>query len=83
MLLNLADAPRDPIERIIWLSGVQTQVRRELDQELGEAYFNARLQRRLDEAVTAGPYGRKRVIAMTRSVNASKGQSVRWGDGES
>jgi hypothetical protein len=31
--------------------------------------------------VSAGPYARKRVLAMTRRENRRRGRSVRWGDG--
>ena len=80
-LLNLDDAPRDPIERIMWLSGVMAQAKQELDAELGAAYFEARLQRRLDDAVSAGPYARKTVLALTRRENEKRGRTVRWADG--
>lgn len=81
MLLNMEDAPEDPIERIMWLSGVKQQANAELDDALGAAYFSARLQRRLDTAVAAGPYARKRVLALTRRENEKRGRTVRWGDG--
>jgi hypothetical protein len=81
MILNLSEAPKDPIERLLYLSGVNEQVRKELDAAFAEAYFEARLQRRLDAAVAAGPYARKRVLAYTRHENQKRGRSVRWGDG--
>jgi len=81
MLLNLDDAPKDPIERLMWLSGVHDQVRAELDEEFGKAYYEARLQQRLDAAISAGPYAKKRVLAYTRHENEKRGRAVRWGDG--
>lgn len=81
MLLNLDDMPTDPIERVLWLSGVNEQVRRELDHAFEEAYFEARLQRRLEAAVTAGPYAMKRALAFTRHANERRGRPIRWGDG--
>lgn len=81
MLLNLDEAPKDPIERLIWLAGVQEQVKRELDAEFEDAYFDARLQGRFDLAVTAGPYARKRALAFTRAANERRGRTVRWNDG--
>lgn len=80
-ILNLTDAPTDPVERIMWLSGVKEKALAELDTEFATAYFNARLERRLDSAIDAGPYARKRVLAMTRHENARRGRPVRWGDG--
>lgn len=80
-ILNLSDMPHDPIERIMWLSGVQEQVEKELDAAFGAAYYTARLQRRLDTAVSAGPHARKKVLAYTRRENQKRGRSVRWGDG--
>ena len=80
MMLNMDDAPSDPIERLMWLTGAKAQVAKELEQEFREAYFNARIQGRLDAAVSAGPYARKRVLAFTRAENEKRGRTVRWGD---
>jgi hypothetical protein len=80
-LLNLDQAPKDPIERVMWLSGVMAQAQTELDEAFSEAYFEARLQRRLDAAITAGPHARKSVLAFTRKANERRGRAVRWGDG--
>lgn len=80
-LLNLTEAPKDPIERILWLSGVREQALSELDAAFAEAYFEARLQQRLDTAISAGPYARKRVLAYTRHENQRRGRAIRWGDG--
>jgi hypothetical protein len=81
MILDLSAAPADPVERVMWLSGVKAQVTRELDAAFASAYFHARLQGRLEPAVTAGPYSRKRVLAYTRHENRRTGTTVRWGDG--
>ena len=81
-ILNLGEAPADPIERVMWLSGVKEQVSLELDEAFSEAYFEARLQRRLDTAIAAGPYARKRVLRYTRQENQKRGRVVRWGDGQ-
>lgn len=80
-ILNLTDAPTDPIEKIMYLSGVKEQVTKELDQAFAEAYFDARLQHRLDAALKAGPYALKRVLRYTRQENQRRGRLVRWGDG--
>lgn len=80
-ILNLDSAPNDPIERVMWLSGVKEQVQTELDAAFAEAYFDSRLQGRFDVAVTAGPYAKKRALAYTRKENQKRGRAVRWGDG--
>lgn len=80
-ILNLDAAPSDPIERVMWLSGVKEQALAELDLAFGAAYFDARIQQRLDTAVHAGPHSKKRVLAYTRAENERRGRSVRWGDG--
>lgn len=80
-LLNLDDMPKDPIEAVMWLSGVQEQAKKELDEAFGSAYFEARLQSRLESAVNAGPYARKRALAYSRAENQRRGRAVRWNDG--
>lgn len=80
-ILNLSAAPEDPVQRIMWLSGVAEAARAELDEAFGAAYFDARLEGRLDIAIKAGPYARKRVLAYTRAENERRGRTVRWGDG--
>lgn len=79
-LLSLSDAPDDPVERLMWLTGARETLDRELLQAFGEAYFNARLEGRLEAAIAAGPYARKRVLAFTRHENERRGRTVRWGD---
>lgn len=81
MLLNLDGAPEHPIERLAWLSGVMEEVRSELDSEYAAAYYEARLQRCLDQAVGLGLHSRKRALAYTRQENEKRGRTVRWGDG--
>jgi hypothetical protein len=80
-LLDLSDAPDDPIERLMWLSGVADQVAEEMDAEWAGAYFWARFTGRLEAALGLGYHSRKRVMAYTRHGNESVGRTVRWGDG--
>lgn len=80
-LLDLGGAPVDPVERIVWLDGVMAQVREELDVHYAEAYFLARLQRRMIEAVGVGNLSMKRALRLTRAHNERSGRSVRWNDG--
>jgi hypothetical protein len=81
MILNLTDAPSDPIERILWLSGVREQADAELAEAFAAAYFDARLQGQLETAIKAGPFARQRALAYTRAENQRRGRTVRWGDG--
>jgi hypothetical protein len=80
-LLDLSEAPKDPVERLIWLGGVKDQVAEEMDVEWTEAYFWARFTGRLDQALALGLHSRKRVMAYTRHGNERVGRTVRWGDG--
>jgi hypothetical protein len=80
-ILNLSAAPEDPVERVMWLSGVAEAAHAELDEAFADAYFEARLEGRLETAIKAGPYAKKRVLAYTRAENERRGRTVRWGDG--
>ena len=79
-ILDLSDLPHDALERLLWLSGVMEQVRTELDPEWQRAYYDARLQQRLDAAEALGLHSHKRIMAMTRRENNERGRGVRWGD---
>jgi hypothetical protein len=74
--------PADALIRIVWLSELWDQVVEEITGELQEAYFEARLQGRMDAALKLAPHGRKTFLAMTRHENNARGQMVRWGDGQ-
>lgn len=80
-ILNLSPAPEDPIERLLWLSGVNAAVRRELDAEFQRTYFEARFSQRLEPALHLGLHPVKKVLAWTRAENESRGRAIRWGDG--
>jgi len=79
-ILNIDEAPTDPIERLVWLGGVQTQVRRELNAALQEAYFWARFTGRLDEATALDLHSQRRIMAWTRAENEVRGRMIRWND---
>lgn len=81
MLLDVSAAPSDPIERLVWLSGVKDQVAKEMDEQWSDAYFWARFTGRLDAALSLGLHGRKRIMAYTRAANEHRGRTVRWNDG--
>lgn len=80
MLLILSDAPDDPIERILWLSGAAEAAKREIEVAFAEAYFTARLEGRFDAAVEIGPFARSAALRLTRQQNDRTGRMVRWND---
>lgn len=80
MILNLSDMPEDPLERLLWLSGVKQAVARELDDAYADAYAQARLTGRFEMALSLGLHGKKRALALTRRWNNNQARMVRWGD---
>lgn len=79
-ILNLQDAPEDPIERLVWLGGIMEQVKTELDSEFRLAYFWSRFTGRLAEAEKLALHSHKRIMAYTRAENEARGRMIRWGD---
>lgn len=80
MLIDFSAAPTDPIERLVWLSGVKQEVQKELDQEYRLAYFWCRFTGRFEEALRLRLHGRKRALAFTRAENENRGRMIRWAD---
>lgn len=80
-MLNLDDMPTTPIERLLWLSGVAEQVKKELDAAWQSAYFEARFQGALDTAESLALHSHKRIMAWTRAENEARGRMIRWNDG--
>lgn len=80
-ILDLSEAPEDNLERLLWLSGVAEEAKRELEAEFQRVYFETRLERRIDAAIGFGLHPVKRIIAWTRAENEARGRMVRWGDG--
>lgn len=81
MMVDFADAPHDPVERLMWLSGVKDVLDQELNAQWQRAYFQARQTGRLDSALLLGYHSRKKVMAYTRAENERTGRQWRWGDG--
>lgn len=79
-LLNLDDAPRDHLERLLWLSGVERRVRTELEAEYQRVYFETRVEGRLPAALALKLHSSKKALAWTRAENEARGRLVRWGD---
>lgn len=81
MILNLDDAPTDPIERLLWLSGVKEQVQRELDEDFARTYYAARVEGVFEVALGVGLHSKKKALSFTRKENERRGRTVRWNDG--
>lgn len=81
MTIDTSDAPQDPIERLLWLSGARDAFDRTITPMWQEAYFEARLTDRLDQAVDLHLHSQKRILAWTRAENERRGRMLRWGDG--
>ena len=79
-ILDLSGAPRDPVERAAWLGGVLDKVKSELDDAYAQAYGEARLTGRFEDALRLGPLSRTRALAATRRFNHRRGSAIRWGD---
>ena len=80
-ILNLDDAPHEPLERLLWLSGVREAAEAELDAAYQRAYYEARLSGRFDAALSLGLHSKKRALRWTRRENNANRRIVRWGDG--
>ena len=81
MILNLSDAPADPVRRSMWLTGVLQAVEEELDEQYRVLYFDARLGGILPEVVAAGPHSMRQALAYARAENNARRRMVRWSDG--
>lgn len=81
MQINLDDMPKDPIERLLWLSGAQEAFDQQINPLWQRAYYDARLTGRLETALTMHLHPVKKILAFTRAENEANGRSVRWGDG--
>jgi hypothetical protein len=79
--IDFSEAPKDPIERLVWLSGARRSFEDQIEPYWQSAYFEARLTQRLDNALHLRFHSRKRVMAWTRAENERRGRIVRWNDG--
>lgn len=79
--LDLSSAPTDPIERLLWLSGLDQAVRKEINLAWQSAYFEARKQGVFQAALDLKLHPKKRALAWTRHENEALGRAIaRWGD---
>lgn len=79
--IDFNDAPRDPIERLMWLSGARQAFETQVNAQWQRAYFEARQQGRFDTALHLGYHSEKRALSWTRAENEARGRTWRWGDG--
>ena len=81
--IDFSNAPDDPIERLIWLSGAKAAFDTQVNALWQQAYFEVRLEGRLPTALALGLHSRKRVLEWTRAENERRGRAMHWGDGYS
>lgn len=81
LIVDFSEAPHDPIERLLWLSGAKAAFDAKATALWQETYFQARLTGRFQSALDLGLHSRKRALAFTRSENERRGRPMRWGDG--
>lgn len=79
-ILDLSEAPDEPLRRLLYLSGVKEKVQEELDAEYRRIYFDMRLEGRLDDALDLAEHSHKQIMRFTRNENEARGRQVRWGD---
>jgi hypothetical protein len=79
--IDFSDAPHDPIERLLWLSGAKEAFDAQVTSLWQKTYFEARLSGRFDSALGLQLHSRKRALAWTRAENERRGRPMRWGDG--
>lgn len=79
-ILDLHDAPEDPLERLVWLTGVEKRVAAELEAERQRVTFEIRLAGGLENLIGLGLYSRTRILKWARAENRRRGMSVRWND---
>lgn len=80
-ILDLRRAPTDPYERMVWLTGVEAAVARELEAERQRLAYEIRLSGGMETLLSLGLYPRTRILRWTRAENRRRGGNLRWGDG--
>jgi hypothetical protein len=81
MQIDLTDPPKDPIERLVWLSGARDAFDQIVTPMWQRAYFEARQTGRLDAALDLNLHSRKKIMQFTRAENERTGRMWRWNDG--
>jgi len=81
--IDFSNAPQDPIERLLWLSGAQAAFDAQVNTLWQQTYFEVRLSGLLPTALALGLHSRKRVLEFTRAENERRGRAMHWGDGYS
>lgn len=81
-LIDMSEAPENPVERLVWLDGIDQVLRREVNRAWQEAYFRARLEGVFDRALDLHLHTPRRAVAWTRHENEARGRVItRWNDG--
>jgi len=83
LVIDFSQAPDDPIERLVWLSGARDAFDAQVETMWQTAYFEARLTGRIETALGLHIHSRKRALAFTRAENERRGRPTHWGDGYS
>ena len=78
---DMPTLPDDPVRRLTEITQLRIEANRYYDALLGAAYFDARIQGRVPDALRAGPWATYKAIAATRAVNRRRGRQVTWKDG--
>lgn len=79
MILDMSEAPKDPVQRLIWMTGVKQQVQDEIDMECESIYTRLRMEGRFDVVLAVGLHAKGRALALTRRANRAR--QIRWDDG--
>jgi hypothetical protein len=79
--LDFSEAPHDPIERLLWLSGAKDAFDAQVTTLWQQTYYEARLSGRFGAALDLHLHSRKRALAFTRAENERRGRAMHWGDG--
>jgi len=81
LTVDFSCMPRDPVERLVWLSGAKEAFDAQVNAQWQTAYYEARLTGRFAAALGLRLHSRKRALAWTRAENERRGRATHWGDG--
>ena len=73
----MADEPT-PVTRLRLLTEQRGRLLGALDDQIAQAYFDARVEGCFEEALEVGPWSRTVAVRATRNVNEALGRHVRW-----
>lgn len=79
--IDFSEAPHDPLELLVWLSGAQDAFDTQVNAMWQRAYYEARLSGRFQAALDLRLHSQKKALAFTRHENERRGRGLKWGDG--